>query len=49
MKVMEGCWNDGMLACVGKMLKSREYSNCHAPLSQQWINGRYQTSNNMFT
>ena len=22
------------------MLKSQEYSNCHEPLSQEWINGR---------
>ena len=22
------------------MLKSPEYSNCHEPLSQEWINGR---------
>ena len=27
-----------------EMLKSYEYSNCHEPLSQEWINGRYQTS-----
>ena len=26
-----------------KMLKSREFSNCHEPLSQEWINGRYRT------
>ena len=26
------------------MLKSPEYSNCHEPLSQEWINGRYRTS-----
>ena len=23
-----------------KMLKSQEYSDCHEPLSQEWINGR---------
>ena len=35
------------MACVGKkikMLKSPEYSNFHEPLSQEWINGKYQTS-----
>ena len=26
-----------------KMVKSQEYSNCHEPLSQEWINGRYRT------
>ena len=25
------------------MLEQQEYSNCHEPLSQKWINGRYQT------
>ena len=25
------------------MLKSQEYSNCHEPLSQESINGRYGT------
>ena len=33
-------WNDSPL----EMLKSPEHSNCHEPLSQEWINGRYQTS-----
>ena len=32
-----------------KMLKSPEYSNCHEPLSQEWINGRYQTSKQYVT
>ena len=32
-----------------KMLKSPEYSNCHEPLSQEWINGRYQTSRQYVT
>ena len=27
-----------------KMLKLREYSNCHEPLSQEWINGTCRTS-----
>ena len=29
------------MPCVGKktkMLKSLDYSNCHEPLSQEWIN-----------
>ena len=26
-----------------KMLKSKEYSNYHELLSQEWINGRYRT------
>ena len=29
-----------------KMLKSQEYSNCHEPLSQEWINGGYEPLNN---
>ena len=29
------------------MLKSPEYSSCHEPLSQEWINGRTKPSNNM--
>ena len=32
-----------------KMLKSQEYSNCHEPLSQEWINGRYRTSKQYVT
>ena len=26
-----------------KMFKSQEYSNCHEPLSQEWVNVRYRT------
>ena len=25
-----------------EMLKSPGYSNCHEPLSQEWMNGRYR-------
>ena len=32
-----------------KMLKSQEYSNCHEPLSQEWINGRYRISKQYVT
>ena len=32
-----------------KMLKSQEYSNCHEPLSQEWINVRYRTSKQYVT
>ena len=31
------------------MLKSQEYSNCHEPLSQECINGRYRTSKQYVT
>ena len=31
------------------MLKSPEYSNCHEPLSQEWVNRRYQTSKQYVT
>ena len=29
-----------------KMLKSQEYSNCHEPLSQEWIMGDTEALNN---
>ena len=29
------------------MLKSQEYSDCHEPLSQKWINRDTKPSNNM--
>ena len=44
------------MACVRKtskkktkMLKLREYSNCHEPLSQEWINGTCRTSKQYVT
>ena len=32
-----------------KMLKSQEYTKCHEPLFQKWINGIYRTSKQYVT